>query len=59
MTRFALTINGHDCVVDVPADLRLLELLRDELGLFGAAIASAVAAACGVRVRSQPIRALR
>ena len=33
MTRFALTINGHDCIVDVPADMQLLELLRDELGL--------------------------
>lgn len=36
MTRFALTINGHDCIVDVPADMRLLELLRNELGLLGA-----------------------
>lgn len=36
MTRFALTINGHICIVDVPADMRLLELLRDELGLLGA-----------------------
>jgi nicotinate dehydrogenase subunit A len=36
MTRFALTINGRDRVVDVPSDMRLLELLRDELGLVGA-----------------------
>lgn len=53
MTRFALTINGHDCIVDVAADMRLLEVLQ-----FGAAIANAVAAACGVRRRSQPIRDL-
>ncbi len=26
MTRFALTTNRHGCIVDVPADLRRLEL---------------------------------
>ena len=36
MTRFTLTVNGRDRGVDVPADTPLLEVLRDELGLFGA-----------------------
>lgn len=34
--RYALTINGHDVVLDVPTGTALLDVLRDELGLFGA-----------------------
>lgn len=36
MTRFQLTVNGRDHVVDVAASTPLLDVLRDELGLFGA-----------------------
>ena len=34
--RFALTVNGGEAVVEVPAGTALLDVLRDELGLFGA-----------------------
>jgi carbon-monoxide dehydrogenase small subunit len=33
--RIDVTVNGTRCVLDVPADLRLIDLLRDELGLTG------------------------
>jgi aerobic-type carbon monoxide dehydrogenase small subunit (CoxS/CutS family) len=36
VTRFALSVNGERRVVDAPAGGSLLDVLRDELGLFGA-----------------------
>ena len=34
--RFALTVNGREHAVEVAPDTTLLDVLRDELGLFGA-----------------------
>jgi len=36
MTRFVLSVNGAERAVDVPAGTMLLDILRDDLGLFGA-----------------------
>lgn len=34
--RFALRLNGRDIVLEAPVGTALLDVLRDELGLFGA-----------------------
>jgi isoquinoline 1-oxidoreductase alpha subunit len=53
-----LKVNGKPIKVDVEADMPLLWVLRDELGLTGTKYACGVAAcgACTVHVNGQPVR---
>ena len=55
----ALNVNGKDVNVDVEADMPLLWVLRDELGLRGTKYGCGIAAcgACTVHLDGQPIRA--
>jgi isoquinoline 1-oxidoreductase subunit alpha len=55
----SLNVNGKDVSVDVEADMPLLWVLRDELGLRGTKYGCGVAAcgACTVHMDGQPIRA--
>ncbi len=54
-----LNVNGKDVSVDVEADMPLLWVLRDELGLRGTKYGCGIAAcgACTVHLDGQPIRA--
>jgi isoquinoline 1-oxidoreductase alpha subunit len=53
-----LTINGKTLQVDVPADMPLLWVLRDVIGLTGTKFGCGIAAcgACTVQLDGQPIR---
>jgi isoquinoline 1-oxidoreductase subunit alpha len=55
----ALNVNGKDVSVDVEADIPLLWVLRDELGLRGTKYGCGIAAcgACTVHIDGQPVRA--
>ena len=55
----ALNVNGKDVTVDVEADMPLLWVLRDELGLRGTKYGCGIAAcgACTVHLDGQPVRA--
>ena len=52
-------LNGNDVSVDVEADMPLLWVLRDELGLRGTKYGCGIAAcgACTVHMDGQPVRA--
>ena len=54
-----LNVNGKDVSVDVEADMPLLWVLRDELGLRGTKYGCGIAAcgACTVHMDGQPVRA--
>ena len=54
-----LNVNGNDVSVDVEADMPLLWVLRDELGLRGTKYGCGIAAcgACTVHMDGQPMRA--
>lgn len=54
-----LNVNGNDVSVDVEADMPLLWVLRDELGLRGTKYGCGIAAcgACTVHIDGQPVRA--
>jgi len=54
-----LTVNGRSCVVDAPAETSLLDVLRDELGLFGAkyGCGEAQCGACCVLVAGESVPA--
>ena len=54
-----LNVNGKDLNVDVEADMPLLWVLRDELGLRGTKYGCGIAAcgACTVHMDGQPVRA--
>ncbi len=54
-----LNVNGKDVSVDVEADMPLLWVLRDELGLHGTKYGCGIAAcgACTVHLDGQPVRA--
>ena len=53
-----LNINGRDVTVDVPADMPILWVLRDVVGLTGTKFGCGIAAcgACTVQLDGQPIR---
>ena len=53
-----LNINGRDVTVDVPADMPVLWVLRDVVGLTGTKFGCGIAAcgACTVHLDGQPIR---
>jgi isoquinoline 1-oxidoreductase alpha subunit len=53
-----LNINGRDVTVDVPADMPVLWVLRDVVGLTGTKFGCGIAAcgACTVQLDGQPIR---
>jgi isoquinoline 1-oxidoreductase alpha subunit len=53
-----LTINGREHDVDVPADMPILWILRDVIGLTGTKFGCGIAAcgACTVHLDGQPIR---
>jgi isoquinoline 1-oxidoreductase subunit alpha len=53
-----IMINGATCEVDVPADIPLLWVLRDVLGMAGTnfGCGMALCAACTVHLDGQPIR---
>src|SRR5437870_6488239 len=53
-----LNINGRDVTVDVPADMPILWVLRDVVGLTGTKFGCGIAAcgACTVHLEGQPIR---
>ena len=55
---FSLTINGTDHSVDAPADVPLLWVLRDELGMTGTKFGCGVAAcgACTVHIDGEAVR---
>ncbi len=55
---FTLTINGERREVDVPADMPLLWVLRDVLGLTGTKFGCGIAqcGACTVHVDGKPVR---
>lgn len=55
----ALNVNGKDVNLDVEADMPLLWVLRDELGLRGTKYGCGIAAcgACTVHVDGEPMRA--
>ena len=55
---YKLTINGHTHTVDVPADMPLLWVLRDELGITGPKYGCgiAVCGACTVHVDGVAVR---
>ncbi|MGH8144133.1 MAG: (2Fe-2S)-binding protein [Steroidobacteraceae bacterium] len=52
------TVNGHSVSVDVPDEMPLLWVLRDELGLTGTkhACGKAVCGVCSVQVDGRPVR---
>jgi isoquinoline 1-oxidoreductase subunit alpha len=54
-----LNVNGKEVSVDVEADMPLLWVLRDELGLHGTKYGCGIAAcgACTVHMDGQPVRA--
>src|SRR3989449_10248742 len=54
----ALTINGRNVTVDVPADMPILWVLRDVVGLTGTKFGCGMAlcGACTVHLEGQPIR---
>jgi aerobic-type carbon monoxide dehydrogenase small subunit (CoxS/CutS family) len=54
-----LNVNGKDVSVDVEADMPLLWVLRDEMGLRGTKYGCGIAAcgACTVHMDGQPVRA--
>src|SRR5437899_11632293 len=54
-----LNINGRDVTVDVPADMPILWVLRDVVGLTGTKFGCgrALCGACTVHLDAQPIRA--
>lgn len=54
-----LNVNGKDVSVDVEAEMPLLWVLRDELGLRGTKYGCGIAAcgACTVHMDGQPVRA--
>jgi isoquinoline 1-oxidoreductase alpha subunit len=56
---YKLTINGHAHTVDVPADMPLLWVLRDELNLKGTKFGCGlgICGACTVHLDGQPKRA--
>jgi aerobic-type carbon monoxide dehydrogenase small subunit (CoxS/CutS family) len=56
---FDLTVNGKVSTVDVPADMPLLWVLRDNLGLKGTKFGCGIAqcGACTVHVDGEPTRA--
>jgi isoquinoline 1-oxidoreductase alpha subunit len=56
---YKLTINGHTHTVDVPADMPLLWVLRDELNLKGTKFGcgAGICGACTVHLDGQPKRA--
>jgi isoquinoline 1-oxidoreductase subunit alpha len=56
---FVLRINGAERTVDVPADMPLLWVLRDVVGLMGTKFGCGVAqcGACTVHLDGQPVRA--
>mgnify|MGYP000909045174 CR=1 FL=1 len=58
MTSFSLSINGQDHQVDVPADMPLLWVLRDVIGLTGTKFGCGMAqcGACTVHLEGQPVR---
>ncbi|MGH8676763.1 MAG: (2Fe-2S)-binding protein [Burkholderiales bacterium] len=53
-----LNVNGRQVTVDVEAEMPLLWVLRDELGLTGTKYACGIAAcgACTVHIDGQPVR---
>src|SRR5207244_4176151 len=53
-----LNINGRDVTVDVPADMPILWVLRDVVGLTGTKFGCGMAlcGACTVHLEGQPIR---
>ena len=55
---FTLKINHRSYEVDVPGDMPLLWVLRDEIGLKGAKFGCGVAqcGACTVHLDGQPVR---
>jgi len=55
--RFALTVNGREHAVEVAPDTTLLDVLRDELGLFGAkyGCGEGQCGACCVLVDGRPV----
>ncbi|TCV92899.1 isoquinoline 1-oxidoreductase alpha subunit [Luteibacter rhizovicinus] len=55
---FVLRVNGEDRTVDVPADMPLLWVLRDVVGLTGTKFGCGIAqcGACTVHLDGQPIR---
>ena len=59
MAPFTFTVNGAERTVDVPPDMPLLWVLRDELGLTGTKYSCGVNAcgACTVDVEGTPTRA--
>ncbi len=58
MPTFTLTVNGRSRTVDVPADMPLLWVLRDTLGLTGTKYGCGIAlcGACTVHLDGQAIR---
>ena len=58
MAKYQLNINGEDINVDVDAQMPLLWVLRDELGLVGTKFGCGIAqcGACTVHVSGQPVR---
>jgi isoquinoline 1-oxidoreductase alpha subunit len=56
-----LTINGEPREVDVPADMPLLWVLRDVLGLTGTKFGCGIAqcGACTVHLEGEPVRSCR
>lgn len=59
MPPFTLTVNGRERTVDVPSDMPLLWVLRDELGLTGTKYSCglSVCGACTVDLDGSPTRA--
>jgi isoquinoline 1-oxidoreductase alpha subunit len=59
METYQLNINGRDLEVEVDAQMPLLWVLRDELGLIGTKFGCGIAlcGACTVHVAGKPIRA--
>ncbi len=57
--RIAFTLNGAPIDIDVPADLTLLEVLREHLGLYGVkhGCETGECGACTVLINSEPINA--
>lgn len=55
---FTINVNGKDRIVDLPGEMPLLWVLRDELGLLGAKYGCGVAAcgACTVNVDGAAVR---
>ncbi len=56
-----LNINGHEVTVDVPADMAVLWVLRDVVGLTGTKFGCGIAAcgACTIHLDGNPLQAER